>query len=62
MKYCKDALKLLGIKVECGSDCPILTKCPRAILEDAVDEAINKAMEAMMEVMHENRHKGINKI
>lgn len=45
--YCKDALKLLKKKVVCGKDCPILTSCPRLILEDATDIAIEKAIEAM---------------
>lgn len=50
MTYCKDALKLLGLKVICGKDCPIVRKCPRLILEDATDAAIDKAMEAMIKL------------
>ena len=50
-EYCKDALKLLGKKVVCGKDCPIIGNCPRLIIEDATDDAINKAMTAMTEVL-----------
>ena len=50
MDYCKDAFKLLGIKVLC-SDCPlVLGKCPRNILEDAVDEGVDRAIEAMVAI------------
>ena len=55
MKYCKDAVKLLGKNVVCGRGCPIYgiagKKCPRLILEDATDSAIEKAILAMMEVL-----------
>ena len=53
MKYCKDALKLLGRKVICGKGCPLLDRCPRLIMEDATDIAIEKAMIAMMEIVSE---------
>ena len=48
MKYCKDALKLLKIKVVCGKDCPIVNDCPRLIIEDATDIAIEEAIKAMI--------------
>ena len=51
--YCKDALKLLKRKVVCGKDCPILSNCPRLIMEDATDQAIEQAIKAMMEVISE---------
>ena len=50
MKYCKDALKLLGVKIVCGKDCPIFTNCPRLILEDATDIAVERAIKAMIKV------------
>ena len=54
MGYCKDAWKLLKIKVICGRVCPIYgdagEECPRLILEDATDIAIEKAIKAMMKV------------
>ncbi len=50
MKYCKDALKLIGKKVICGENCPIIKNCPRIIMEDATDEAIDKAIEAMVKI------------
>ena len=53
--YCKDALNLLGRKVICGKDCPILSNCPRLILEDANDEAIEKAIKAMIEAINEKK-------
>jgi len=55
MKYCKDALKLLGKKVVCGKNCPLFDRCPRLILEDASDEAIDKAIKAMMEITNEKK-------
>lgn len=48
MKYCKDAWKLLGKKIVCGRDCPMVKNCPRSIMEDATDEGINRAIEAMI--------------
>ena len=53
--YCKDAHKLLGVKVVCGKDCPILNKCPRLILEDATDIAIEKAIKAMVKMKGNNK-------
>lgn len=54
MNYCKDALKLLKLKVFCGKQCPLYgvagELCPRLILEDATDTAINKAMERMIKL------------
>jgi hypothetical protein len=57
MKYCKDAVALLGIKVICGKDCPILEDCPRIIMEDATDKAISKALKAMIRSLHETKNK-----
>lgn len=48
--YCKDALKLLRIKVICGKDCPLVGKCPRMILEEAVDVGIDRAVNAMVKI------------
>ncbi len=53
MDYCKDALKLIGKKVICGENCPIIKNCPRIIMEDATDEAIDKAIEAMVKIKRE---------
>ena len=53
VNYCKDARKLLRKKVVCGKDCPIFSKCPRLILEDATDTAIEKAIKRMIEVVNE---------
>lgn len=62
MEHCKDALRLLGIKVVCGKDCPITKNCPRLILEDATDMAIEQAITAMMEAMGEKREDGLNRM
>ena len=70
MKYCKDALKLLKVKVVCGKDCPIYAGgCPRLILQDANDEtdernniAIDKAIKAMMEVVNDKKKTCISKL
>ena len=53
--YCKDALKLLGKKVVCGRDCPILKNCPRLILEDATDGAIERAILMMIKAVNRKR-------
>mgnify|MGYP001587218189 CR=1 FL=1 len=55
MKYCRDAEKLLGKRVECGKDCPILKTCPRLILEAAVDIATRKAIDAMIRSYERDR-------
>ncbi len=61
MSYCKDALKLLGEKVICGKDCPILKNCPRLILEDDTDIAIEKAIKALLKIRSLNEKKdGLN--
>ena len=67
MKYCKDALKLLGIKIVCGKDCPILKTCPRLIMEDAglkidaiSNKAIEKAIKAMIRSLSEKKKDGID--
>ena len=54
MGYCRDAQKLLKIKVVCGKDCPIYPNCPRLILQNANDEADeinNKAIEEAIKAM-----------
>ncbi len=55
MIYCKDAEQLLGIQVMCGGECPLVTKCPRLILEDAMDEAVRQAVNALLAVNEVNR-------
>ena len=54
MKYCKDALKILGKKVICGQGCPIYglagADCPRLIIENANDIAIEKAILALLKI------------
>lgn len=55
MNYCKDALKLLKVKVVCGQGCPLFDNCPRLIIEEATDMAIEKAILAMIGVMNEKK-------
>lgn len=50
MRYCKDAFTLKGIKVVCGKKCPLLSKCPRLILEDALDIGLEKATNALINI------------
>ena len=57
MDYCQDAKKMLGIKVICGQECPLIDKCPRLILEDLTEEAIEKAIEAMVEAVKRDETK-----
>lgn len=52
MDYCKDALRLLHKKIIGCDTCPIMSECPRLILEDATDEAVDKAIEAMVKVLY----------
>ena len=51
MKYCKDAFKLLGVKVVCGMGCPMYKDCPRIILEDAVDKGVSKAIKRLIQII-----------
>ena len=51
--YCKWARKMLRRNIVCGSDCPILTRCPMIILEDANAEAVERATEALIEICQE---------
>ena len=56
MDYCKDAFRLLGIKVLC-MDCPLEQgKCPRNIMEDAVDEGVDRAIGAMMQIKEKDEN------
>lgn len=55
MVYCKDALRLMGVKVVCGKGCPIFENCPRLIIEDATDEAIDKAIIRLIEIIGVSR-------
>ena len=55
--YCKDALKLLGIKVVCGDKCPLFLTCPRLIIEDATDMAIEQAIKEMIKIVKKGRDK-----
>jgi len=50
MRYCKYAFALKGIKVVCGKKCPLFSKCPRLILEDAMDVGVEKATKALIEI------------
>jgi len=50
MKYCEVAFELEGVKVVCGSKCPLISNCPVLILEDAADTGINKAIKALMKI------------
>ena len=52
-EYCPDALWLLGKRVICGKNCPLLTRCPRIILEEATDAGIEKAIRAIKEALVE---------
>ncbi len=49
---CPDARKLLKVEVTCGKDCPMFSKCPRLILEDATDKAIGVAMKMIVRMIN----------
>ncbi len=53
MDYCKDAYKLMKIKVMCGKDCPLLDDCPRLLLEDISDKAVEKAIKKLIKIRKE---------
>lgn len=56
MKYCKDALKLLKVKVVCGKDCPRFP-CLRLTVEDVMDDAIEEIIKRDIRAMIKARAK-----
>lgn len=53
--FCGLAKKIIKEDIICSGDCPLIEKCPRLIMEDAIDKAVESAVTAMIGLIKEYR-------